>query len=157
MKPDDGKPEELPEGEGPSPQELREAEALARSLGGDPTALPPADVSAAAALLRYSRTQALSAERAQALRADLSRTIRQPRRRRMRWWWLLPPLAAGATAAVLLSPRLSPSPPPPAPSAALLAAQAAAAHGDTGALDSLDRYMRAYRQSMFHQARRGNR
>jgi hypothetical protein len=144
MNPDDG----------PTPDELREAEALARALEGDASAAPPPDVSAAAGLLRYARGTDLPADRAESIRGRLGETV-VPAKRRPRWrLWLLPPLAAAATAGVLLSPLLrssSRSGPPVVPSSALLAAQAAAARGDSQALEALDRHMRAYRQSMLRQ------
>jgi hypothetical protein len=141
----------------PTPEELREAEALARALEGDKSAAPPPDVSAAAGLLRYARGNDLPPDRAEAIRGPLGKTV-VPSQRRPRWWlWLLPPLAAATTAGVLLSPLRRPSSlstSPATPSSALLAAQAAAARGDSQALDALDQHMRAYRQSMLRQLTR---
>jgi len=153
----------------PTPEELREAEALARALEGDPQAAPPADVMPAVGLLRHARARGLDPARAQALGAKLRAevTARPPRR----WlWFLLPPLLVTAAAGLLLVPMAtspsappvashSPSaPPPPArPSEALLAAQAAVARGDRGALDTLDREMRGYRRALFVSMAEGQR
>jgi len=113
----------------PTPEELRDAEALARALEGAPSAsAPPPGTLETAALLRHGAGQ-LDPARAQALAAQLRAELR-PRRRR--WPWLvLVPLAAGVAASVLVPlvrrpalPRLSSL---PAPSPALLAAQAEAA------------------------------
>ena len=141
----------------PTPEELREADALARSLDGDASAPVPADVMSVVHLLRHAQASpTLAPDRSQVvearLRADLS-----PRWRRWRWWWMLPPLAAAATAAVVLTPlrRPSDSAAQVRPSGALLAAQAAAARGDRAALDRLDREMRSHRRALFRRLAEG--
>jgi hypothetical protein len=134
--------------EDPTPEEQREAEALARALAGDPTqAAAPQDVLETAALLRSVRADArLDPARAAAVLARA-----RPRALRRR-----PPIWAGLTGAVavavvvLVLLRTRPVPPPwPAPSAELLEAQAAVAGGGAGALERLDTGMRGYRQALF--------
>jgi hypothetical protein len=142
----------------PTPEERREAEALARALDGAPSdSVPPPEALETAALLRHAkRGGELDPARALALAAKLRAGVRAPRRR---WPWIaLAPLALGAAALLLMPTMLArkagPGPvlPPPAPS--LLAAQAEAARGQLGALADLDARMRAYRQALF---RRGER
>ena len=151
-----------PEDQDPTPEEQREAEALARALEGDASAAPPADVRATVGMLRHAgRGAALAPDRAAAVRARAAETLVRPARRRARWLWLAAPVAAAAAAVVLVMVvRRPPSPgalPLPAPSLPLLAAQAAAARGDARALDTLDQQMRAYRASMFRQLTGGAR
>lgn len=162
----------------PTPEELREAEALARALEGAPSeAAPPPEALEAAALLRHAhRGGELDPARAQVIAAGLRAQVQQQPRppRRRRWIWLLPPLAVGAAALVLLLPmtllrRPDSVPPPavtgplprltafPAPGAALLAAQAEAARGGGQGLGDLDAQMRAYRQALFARLREGRR
>src|SRR6185436_10430389 len=123
--------------EEPTPEELREAEALARALDGAPSeAAPPPEALETAALLRHGGGE-LDPARAQALAAKLRAEVR-PRPRR-RWWPVLVPLALGAAVLVLLPvtmtlQRPATTAPPgvvssesaglPAPTAALLTAQA---------------------------------
>jgi hypothetical protein len=153
----------------PTPEELREAEALARALEGDPQAAAPADVMPAVGLLRHARARGLDPARSQALGAKLRAEV-AARPRGRRWLlWLLPPLVAAAAAGLLLVPMArSPSPAGiasrsrtapalPRPSETLLAAQAAAARGDRGALDTLDREMRGYRRALFVSMAEGRR
>jgi hypothetical protein len=144
----------------PTPEELREAEALARALDGAPSdsAAPP-EALEVAALLRHAKSEgALDPARTQALAAKLRAGVRPPRRR---WLWIaLAPVAAGVTAMVVLA--LTPIPEPvtvsrlrslPVPAASLLQAQAEAARGQPRALADLDAQMRAYRQTLFGKLR----
>lgn len=135
----------------PTPEELREAEALARALDGDPSgSAPPPEALEVAALLRHAHGQGLDPARAQALAAQLRSQVRRPRRR---WPWLLAPVLAGAAAVALLIPwrrrELPALSAMPAPSPSLLAAQAEAARGGVPALSGLDAQMRAYRRQLF--------
>jgi hypothetical protein len=140
--------------EAPTPEELREAEALARSLEGEAGAAPPADVMPVVGLLRQARAPGMQPARTRAL-ADRLRAdaLPRPRRGRLWLWWLLPPLGAAAIAVLLLFPvGHAPRPlAPPRPSGALLAAQAAAARGDRAALETLEREMRGYRRALLGQ------
>jgi hypothetical protein len=141
----------------PTPEEQREAEALARALDGDPSgsAAPP-EALEVAALLRHAHGQGqLDPARAQAMATGLRAGVRPPRRR---WPWLLMPLAAGVTAVALLIPATRPPPLRPLSSLpalppALLAAQAEAARGGGQAVASLDAQMRAYRRELFDKLR----
>lgn len=149
----------------PDPDELREAEALARALerGVDPSGDLPDDAFSAAALLRYGTVDgALSDERRDAILEEVLSTARAPRVEEraplLRWLrWLVPVAGlAGAAAAALLVVQLqtqvAPSahaelPPPPVE---LLRAQASAAGRATPeAIAELDRRMRGYRGA-FH-------
>jgi len=144
--------------EEPTPEELREAEALARALDGAPSeAAPPPEALETAALLRHGGGE-LDPARAQALAAKLRAEVR-PRPRR-RWWPVLVPLALGVAVMVILPSALllrSRQLPPsivssaglPAPTAALLTAQAEAARGRERALGALDAQMRSYRRALF--------
>jgi hypothetical protein len=147
----------------PTPEEQREAEALARALAGErpDAAAPPPEALEAAALLRHARSGGqLDPARQQALAERLRAELGpRPRRRRSPWLWLLAPLGAGAAAALILAvgaprprelPRLT-TLPPPAPS--LLAAQARAARGQPAALASLDAQMRSYRRELHERLR----
>jgi hypothetical protein len=142
----------------PTPEELREAEALARALDGAATdAAPPPEALEVAGLLRHAKSGGqLDPARAQALAAKLRAELR-PRRR---WLWLgLTPLAVGAAALVLapvLHRPLPALPVLPAP-AGLLAAQAEAARGRGQAIAELDAQMRAYRQRLYQKLREGGR
>jgi hypothetical protein len=141
------------EDDAPSPEELREAEALARALEGDPGVAAPADVLPVVQLLRHAHSPAqLSDERSQALAARLRVA---PVARARRRWWLVAPLAAAAAAGMLFASLRGTPVTELRPSGALLAAQAAAARGDRAALERLDREMRSYRQSQFRQLRGG--
>jgi hypothetical protein len=175
----DGRSAGLPEDEAPTPDEEREAAALARALepsGGAEEAAPP-DALAAAALLRYahggggldpSRGRTLAAGLGAELAARVAPTAPPRRWWSRRWLWVAGPLAgAAAMASVLVVGtaryRAASAPEratPPAPSVALLEAQAAAARGDARAWAALDREMRAYRRDLFAQlagAREGRR
>src|SRR5437870_4961890 len=66
----------------PTPEEQREAEALARALDGQPADAPP-DALEAAALLRGSRDAELSDARARAVRERVLPRLRH-------WHWLAP-------------------------------------------------------------------
>jgi len=87
----------------PTPEEQREAEALARALDGDPAgSAPPPEALEVAALLRHAHGDGqLDPARAQAMASKLRTGVPRPRRR---WPWLLVPLAAGVTAVALLIP-----------------------------------------------------
>src|SRR5688572_33450767 len=87
----------------PTPEELREAEALARALESDPSgSAPPPEALEVAALLRHAHGEGqLDPARAQAMAARLRGLVRPPRRR---WLWLAAPLLAGAAAIALLVP-----------------------------------------------------
>jgi hypothetical protein len=125
----------------PTPEELREAEALARALEGR-DADAPADALETAALLRASRNAELSEVRARAVRARIA-----PRARH--WHWMAPLGLAAATAAtviVMIAHRRQMPAMIPVPSAALLAAQAEAARPKGGTL--LEREMVTYRQQV---------
>jgi len=148
----------------PTPEELREAQALARALDGAPSeSAPPPEALEVAALLRHAqRGGELDPARAQALAATLRAGVRPPRRR---WLWIaLVPVAAGVTAMIVLA--LAPTSGRvtgsrlrslPAPSASLLHAQAEAARGQSQSLADLDAQMRAYRQTLFARLREGRR
>jgi len=123
----------------PTPEERREAEALARALDGE-DANAPADALEAAALLSASRNAELSDVRARAVR---DRAL--PRGRH--WHWMAPLGVLAATAAtviVMIAHRRQVPAQIPMPSAALLAAQAEAARPQGGT--QLEREMVAYRQ-----------
>jgi hypothetical protein len=145
----------------PTPEELREAEALARALEGAPSeSAPPPEALETAALLRHAHGGGqLDPARAQALAAKLRAEVR-PRRRR--WWWaVLVPVAVGTAGVMLFATtmqRRGPALPPlPAPGPAVLAAQAEAARGRPQALADLDAQMRAYRQALYARLREGER
>jgi hypothetical protein len=124
----------------PTPEERREAEALARALEGRPAEGVPADALATAALLRYARSEGrLDPGRAAAVGRRLQPTAR-------RWWWLAAVPVAAAAALVLVA--RAPQRLPPAPKE-LLVTQAAAAHGGGAELEALDRQMREYRRALF--------
>src|SRR5262245_29625100 len=132
----------------PTPEELREAEALARALDAQaPDAAAPRDALETAALLRYARDGgALAPERARALAERVRAGTRSAPRRRWRVAALSALGGSLALAASLLlylrasGPELAPGPPP----LALLAAQARAATREPGALAALDLEMRRY-------------
>ena len=150
----------------PTPEEIAEAEALARALEakGSPdaaSAAAPADALAAATLLRRARAaQEAEAQAAGRIAAAEARVIpavagRRPKRRR--WSWLAPALFLPAAAAVLLmfvvrrpstSGGYTAAGPLPAPPVALLEAQARAAGGGTD-LAALDQRMRDYRERVY--------
>jgi hypothetical protein len=150
----------------PTPEELREAEALARALDGAPSdAAPPPEALETAALLRHGGGE-LDPARAQALAAKLRAEVRPRPRRRL--WPVLVPLALGVAVLVILPSALllrSRQLPPsavspaglPAPTAALLAAQAEAARGHEQALGALDAQMRSYRRALFARLQEGGR
>ena len=132
----------------PTPEELREAEALARALEGAPSpSAPPPEALETAALLRHGGGE-LDPARAQALAAKLRAEVRPPRRR---WRWVLAPLAVGAAGLLMsgLVLRRERPLPLPAPAPALLAAQAQAAQGRPQALAELDVQMRANREALY--------
>jgi hypothetical protein len=144
----------------PTPEELREAEALARALEGEAGAgAAPPEALEAAALLRYARSEGALAPGRQAavgerVRAPVAAALR-PRRRWWLWAGLAPLATAGALSLLLVRaqrPKLAASVAPmllPPPSAALLQTQAAAARGDARALGRLDLEMREYRQAVY--------
>jgi hypothetical protein len=169
----------FPEDQAPTPDEEREAAALARALersGGAEEAAPP-DALAAAALLRYahgggdldpSRGRSLAAGLAAELAARVAPTAPPRRWWSRRWLWIAGPLAGAAAMALVLvvgtarfrAARAPGGATPPPPSVALLEAQAAAARGEARAWAALDREMRAYRRDLFAQlagAREGRR
>src|SRR5262249_6385813 len=118
----------------PTPEEEREAQALARALDGE-DAQAPADALEAAALLRASRDSELSDVHARAIREQII-----PRPRRGHWAMPLGALAAvAATVTVLVLARRQSPTPIPTPSPMLLAAQAEAARPHGG--HELDREM----------------
>ena len=129
----------------PTPEELREAEALARELEGIPSAGAEAE-RAAAALLAYAHRGGLSPE-AKARGAEEVSRLRVARRR---WSVRAGALAAASAAAALafvLWPRLPSS--LPRPEAELLRVQSRAAGGDAAAVAALDERMRGYRGQVF--------
>ena len=138
----------------PTPEELREAEALARALDAQaPDGAAPRDALETAALLRYARDGgALAPERVRALaeRVRIERARRSRTRRRAR---LVASAIGGAlalAASLLLvlrpsSPDLAPPGPPPL---ALLTAQTRAATREPGALAALDVEMQRYRRQL---------
>jgi hypothetical protein len=149
----------------PTPEELRDAEALARALdGATPKSAPPPEALEVAALLRHAKSGGeLDPARAQAIAAGLRADVRPPRRRR--WLWIAAPLAVGAAGLLLLPSMLMLRTGPvgitgprsralPAPPASLLAAQAEAARGQPRALAELDAQMRAYRRALFREGGR---
>jgi hypothetical protein len=147
-----------------TPEELAEAEALARALarGGAADATGPAapeDALPAAALLRAAARPGLDPARLEAAGAraragvDARRGALDARRATRRRWALsalLVPAAAAAAMTLVARPRLSRVAPPPLPrpSAALLEAQARAARGRPD-LQALDAEMRDYRAAYY--------
>jgi len=145
----------------PTPEELAEAEALARALeGGAPAGVAgPEDALGAAALLRHAHDTQSSERRAaedrriadgmgRSLAAIEARRPVHPRRR-----WLAPALLvpAAAVAALLVTVRHGERPggtPVPTPPLALIEAQARAASGRAD-LSMLDREMRPYREAVY--------
>jgi hypothetical protein len=135
----------------PTPDELREAAALARALDGEaPGAAAPRDALETAALLRYARDGgALAPERERAIAARL----RERGPRRSRTWRIAAPVLGGslALAASLLlllrtgGPELSLDAPLPG---ALLEAQARAVAREPGALAALDVEMQRHRREL---------
>jgi hypothetical protein len=125
----------------PTPEEQREAEALARALAGE-EGDAPADALETAALLRGSRSAELSDVRARAIRERVAPRVRH-------WHWMAPLGALAAAAATLIVAVAHRGQTPtriPAPPAALLAAQAEAARPHGG--HDLEREMVAYRQQV---------
>ena len=134
----------------PTPEELREAEALARALDAQaPDPAAPRDALETAALLRYARDGgALAPERERAL----AERLHAPRGRRS--WRIAALSALGGSLALAASlllflrasgPQLAAPEPPPL---ALLAAQARAAAREPGALAALDLEMQRYRREL---------
>jgi hypothetical protein len=156
----------------PSPEELRDAAALAAALEGDAASAADAgapgmsDALEAAALLRSARaplTVPATHEAIVATHAGPALDARRARRSRRAGRWIATSLAATAVAGWLLfattlnhrAPSRAAAPLPPAP-ADLLAAQAEAARGGTqtrAALAALDLKMRDYRRQ-YHQSLR---
>jgi len=143
----------------PTPEEKREAEALARALEGQASDGPaPPEVMETAAHMRYVQSGgALAPERAAALAA----TLKSAPRARPGRAWLVGGIAglAAATALVIMVPltmrRSQPAARAPRPSLSLLRAQANATRGGVQALAALDAEMRAYRaQLLSREARR---
>ena len=137
----------------PTPEELREAQALARALAADvPETEAPRDALETAALLRSTRsTGVLAPERERARAAGVGGAAPGERRPRPRRW--LPVMALGASLALVASLLLflRPSGPPSAPGRPpleLLEAQARAAAREPGALTALDREMQLYRRQI---------
>ena len=140
----------------PTPEELREAEALSRALEGDgsPPGIPR-DALEAAGLLRRSRDAGeLSSERSRAvLEKVLSATHTEPGRKGWRRWL---PLAAGAALAAGFGAFLwvatfsagDGEAALPRPDPELLRAQAQAASGSSADLLDYQVRMQAYRKSM---------
>jgi len=125
----------------PTPEEQREAEALARALDGEEVEAPQ-EALEAAALLRASRSAELTDVRARAVRDRIAPRVRH-------WHWMAPLGVLAATAAtviVMIAHRRQLPARIPMPSAALLAAQAEAARPKGGT--QLDREMVAYRQQV---------
>ena len=138
----------------PTPEELRDAEALARALEAQAQAGDaPRDALETAALLRYARDGgALSPERESALGDRLGahaavRSAAGSRRARI----LVPALAGtlAAAASVFLALRAStPRIDAPAPRLELLTAQARAAAREPGALAALDLEVQRHRRAL---------
>jgi hypothetical protein len=125
----------------PTPEELREAEALARALEGGRSA-GAAPERAAAALLAYSHHGGLSPE------AKARGVVEVTRLRGARWRWsvragALAVSVAAAALVVVYWPRMPSSLPPP--DVELLRAQSRAAGGDAAAVAAMDERMRGYR------------
>jgi len=132
----------------PTPDELREAEALARALDGRSSATPaPQDALETAALLRYARDGgALAPERERALAARVRATWRS-RRARVLTSALAGSLALAASLLLLLRTS-SPALDVPAPPLTLLSAQARAAAREPGALGALDAETQRHRRAL---------
>jgi hypothetical protein len=135
----------MPDEDEPTPEELEEAERLARALerGNAPGGVPE-DALATAALLRYAKDGgALDPHRGRAIFEDAvknARPIRAAKRRiRFTLFGLLGLAAAGAASIALVVRTQSPEPSAslPAPPRALLEAQLAAASGGPANLDAL--------------------
>jgi hypothetical protein len=140
-----------------TPEELEQADALARALEGHGKG--PGPELETAALLRQARGGEIPDVRAQVLPAL---TGRRPRR-----LWLWPALLIPMAAAVLLLGTATfslrapapvhvravvvrvPAAPAPPPTSSLLAAQAKAARGDRQALAALEDEMRRYRAAFY--------
>lgn len=144
----------------PTPEEQREAEALARALQGVAEPAAPRDALETAALVRAAGPAgALSPERGAAVLERIAPALKGPRRRPR---WRTAVLAAASVAAAVLGFSVTghlqitaraPSARrertwPPEPSAALLAAQARAARGEAP-LEAIDAEMRAYRMQVY--------
>lgn len=138
----------------PTPEEIREAEALARALEGDESSSDaPEDALQAAALLRSGE---LSEQRSQAVfervvaGSDLEKSEPADRLR-----WLIPVgglVAAAVVGLLLLLPGTLSSPVStslPPPGAALLQAQGRAARGGVEGLVALKGEMQGYRKNMY--------
>jgi hypothetical protein len=134
----------------PTPEELREAEALARALERQASAGDaPRDALETAALLRYARDGgALPPERERALADRLrARPAAPSRRTRILVSALAGTLAAAAS--VLLALRANaPRVEAPVPPLELLTAQARAAAREPGALAALDLEMQRHRRAL---------
>jgi hypothetical protein len=142
----------------PTPEEEREAAALAEALAGRPGAGAPPEALQTAALLRFSHGSGLDPARARALATELRAQLR-PRRR---WRWVAAPAALAVAALVLVlvwprRPELPSLAALPSPGPALLAAQAEAARGRAEALQALELQMRAYRRTLFANLQRESR
>jgi hypothetical protein len=138
----------------PTPEEIREAEALSRALEGDESAADvPGDALQAAALLRGGD---LSPEREQAVFERVvagSGLEKKEPAGPLRWLIPVGGLAAAAVAGLLLLlPGTLSSPVStslPRPGAALLQAQGKAARGNLESLVALKGEMHSYRKNMY--------
>jgi hypothetical protein len=150
-----------PDDDDPTPEELEEAERLARALerGNAPGGVPE-DALATAALLRFAKDGgALDPDRSRAIFEEAVRNARPLRaaKRRIRFtlFGLLGLAAAGAASIVLVVRTESPEPGAslPAPPRALLEAQVAAASGAPGNLEALALRTAEYRGRVYAQLR----
>jgi hypothetical protein len=147
------------DGDDVTPEELREAEALARALErGTADDAMPEDALETAAMLRYAHDEGhLTPEREGAILDELlarfpARGAARARPRFLRW--LIPVVGlTSATAVVILVLRPAPEGGPisavPAPSRELLEAQLEAAQGEPESGVALDRAMSAYRSELY--------
>ena len=146
-----------PDEDEPTPEELEEAERLARALerGNAPGGVPE-DALATAALLRFAKDGgALDPDRSRAIFEDAVKNARPLRaaKKRIRFtlFGLLGVAAAGAASVVLVvrSQSAEPAASLPAPPRALLEAQVAAASGAPGNLDALALETAQYRGRVY--------
>lgn len=140
--------------EEPTPEELAEAEELARALDRGHGSGAPTDALEAAALLRHANDEsALEPAKGEAILNDVLARARPPRRasswRLILFGALGLSAAAAATLLVLRSePRFGPSE-LPAPPRALLDAQIQATSTETASLDPLGAELKPYRVSVY--------
>lgn len=143
----------MQEDEEPTPEELREAEELARALDrGHGGSSLPEDALGAAALLRYSKNGAtLSPERSDAILADAIAGVGR-RRKGPRRFFLLSAVGLSMAAALvlfILRSESQRSAPLPAPSEALLTAELDAARPNAENAVALGTEMQPYRESVY--------